>query len=45
MWSQPWRRRGAVTLRALVIGKLKRKLQADGIASKLDTFIGQSVTI
>lgn len=35
----------AVQLRNLVTTKLQRKLQAAGIASKLDTFIGQSVTI
>lgn len=32
-------------LRTLVVGKLQRKIQAAGIASKLDTFIGQTVTI
>ena len=32
-------------LRTLVVAKLQRKIQASGIASKLDTFIGQSVTI
>lgn len=32
-------------LRTLVVAKLQRKLQASGIASKLDTFIGQTVTI
>lgn len=35
----------AVQLRTLVIGKLSRKLHASGIASKLDGFIGQTVTI
>ena len=32
-------------LRNAVITKLQRKVQAVGIASKLDTFIGQQVTI
>ena len=32
-------------LRTLVETKLKRTLRATGIASKLDAFIGQSVTI
>jgi hypothetical protein len=32
-------------LRNAVQAKLRRKLQAEGIASKLDVFIGQSVTI
>ena len=32
-------------LRSLVESKLKRSLRATGIASKLDQFIGQSVTI
>lgn len=32
-------------LRTLVTAKLRRKLQAANIASKLDGFIGQSVTI
>lgn len=32
-------------LRTLVIGKLRRKLQAEGIATKLDPLIGLSVTI
>ena len=32
-------------LRNAVITKLQRKVQAAGIASKLDTFIGQQVTI
>ncbi len=32
-------------LRTLVISKLQRKLQAAGIASKLDLFINQTVTI
>lgn len=32
-------------LRNAVLGKLRRKLQAEGIASKLDGFIGQTVTI
>lgn len=32
-------------LRTLVTGKLQRKLQTANIASKLDPFIGQSVTI
>jgi hypothetical protein len=34
-----------VQLRALVTAKLRRKLQAEGIASKLDAFVGMSVTI
>jgi hypothetical protein len=40
---------GAVTtqlqLRNAVQAKLRRKLQAEGIATKLDAFIGMSVTI
>ena len=32
-------------LRTLVIAKLQRKLQANGIAAKLDPLIGNSVTI
>lgn len=32
-------------LRTLVVAKLQRKIQAAGIASKLDPLIGQSVTI
>jgi hypothetical protein len=40
---------GAVTtqlqLRNAVQAKLRRKLQAEGIASKLDAFVGMSVTI
>lgn len=32
-------------LRTLVTTKLQRKVQASGIASKLDAFIGQTVTI
>lgn len=32
-------------LRNAVQAKLRRKLQAEGIASKLDGFIGQTVTI
>jgi len=32
-------------LRAIVISKLQRKVQAAGIASKLDPLVGQSVTI
>lgn len=32
-------------LRTLVTGKLQRKLQAANIASKLDPFIGATVTI
>lgn len=32
-------------LRTLVTAKLQRKVQATNIASKLDGFIGQSVTI
>jgi len=32
-------------LRTLIVGKLQRKLQASGIASKLDSFIGATVTI
>ena len=40
---------GAVTtladFRALVLTKLKRRYRAEGIASKLDGLIGQSVTI
>ena len=32
-------------LRTAVQTKLRRKLQAEGIASKLDVFIGQTVTI
>jgi hypothetical protein len=35
----------AAQLRTLVTGKLQRKLQATGIASRLDSFIGQTVTI
>jgi hypothetical protein len=34
-----------VQLRTLVTTKLQRKLQAAGIATKLDQFIGQTVTI
>lgn len=34
-----------VALRALVKGKLGRKLLAAGVASKLDGFVGQTVTI
>ena len=32
-------------LRNAVISKLQRKVQATGVASKLDPFIGQSLTI
>ena len=32
-------------LRTLVQTKLRRKLQANGIASKLDAFVGQVVTL
>ena len=32
-------------LRTLITGKLQRKIQAVGIASKLDLFVGQAVTI
>lgn len=32
-------------LRTLVTTKLQRKLQATGIATRLDPFIGQSITI
>lgn len=35
----------ALQLRNAVQAKLRRKLQAENIASKLDTFIGQTVTI
>lgn len=35
----------AAQLRTLVTTKLQRKVQASGIASKLDAFIGQTVTI
>lgn len=35
----------AAQLRTLVTAKLQRKLQAANIASKLDGFIGQPVTI
>ena len=34
-----------VLLRNAVQAKLRRKLQAEGIASKLDAFVGMSVTI
>lgn len=34
-----------VQLRALVTNKLNRKIRASGIATKLDPFIGQSLTI
>lgn len=32
-------------LRTLVMNKLNRKLRATGIATKLDPFIGQTITI
>ena len=35
----------ATQLRDLAIQKLQRKLKASGIAGRLDTFIGQVVTI
>lgn len=35
----------APQLRTLVLAKLKRKVQADGIATKLDSFIGQVLTL
>lgn len=35
----------ASQLRALVAAKLQRRVQASGIAAKLDPFIGQQVTI
>lgn len=35
----------AAQLRTLITAKLQRKLQATNIASKLDPFIGQTVTV
>ena len=35
----------AAQLRTLLTTKLQRKLRASGIASKLDAFIGQTITI
>jgi hypothetical protein len=35
----------SVLLRNAVQAKLRRKLQAEGVAAKLDPFIGQTVTI
>lgn len=35
----------APQLRTLVLTKLRRKMQAEGIGTKLDTFIGQVLTI
>lgn len=35
----------AAQFRSLVLGKLQRKLRASGIATRLDLYIGQSVTL